>query len=63
MTSGILSTGIPDSGVSFGYSMWILVLLITLALAAVHVHHDFVFVLGAVILGAVVLNDRRRWPH
>ena len=63
MTSGNPHTGIPDSGMSFGCSMWILVLLTTLALAAVRVHHDFVFVLGAVILGAVVLNDRRRWPH
>ena len=62
MTSGVQSTGIPDSGMSFAYSVWILVLLTTLALAAVHVHHNWILYFGTVILGGVVLTDRRRWP-
>lgn len=47
---------------SFAYSVWILVLLTTLALAAVHVHHNWILYFGTVILGGVVLTDRRRWP-
>ncbi len=63
MTSGISNAGIPDSGMSFGYSMWILVVLTTLALAAVRSHHDWILVLGSVVLSAIVLSDRQRWPH
>ena len=63
MTSVISIPGIPDSGMSFGYSMWILVVLSSLALAAVRVHHDWVLVLGSMVLSAIVLSDRRRWPH
>ena len=63
MTSGISNPGIPDSGMSFGYSMWILVVLSSLAMAAVRVHHDWVLVLGSVVLVVIVLSDHRRWPH
>jgi hypothetical protein len=63
MASGISNPGIPDSGMSFGYSMWILVVLSSLALAAMRVHHDWVLVLGSVVLAAIVLSDRQRWPN
>ena len=62
MTSGAPNPGVPDSGMSFGYSMWILVVLMTLTLAAVHVHHTWVLYLGSLILMTIVLSDRRRWP-
>jgi hypothetical protein len=63
MASGISNPGIPDSGMSFGYSMWILVVLSSLALATMRVYHDWVLVLGSVVLAAIVLSDRQRWPH
>jgi hypothetical protein len=48
---------------TFGYSMGIPVVLSSLLLAAVRVHHDWVLVLGSVVLAAIVLSDRQRWPH